>query len=134
MLLGMVDIDVALYSEFRTGRKYTLALVETARDTGQDFKCASVLQDLAERAKTPAYIALYKVGTTPSPVDPTVMDIESFRVRQISPTPATKWHKMSPQQWAEALLRIRRRASRALDIEEGILLDPADAANAANSA
>jgi hypothetical protein len=62
------------------------------------------------------------------------MDIESFRVRQISPAPATKWHKMSPQAWAEALLRIRRRASRALDIEEGILLDPADTANAANSA
>lgn len=130
-LLGMVDIDVTLYTEFPTGEKVALAFVETARDTGQEFKSATVLRDVAKRSNLPAYIALYSVGTTPNPADPRVEDIVQFRVRQIWPEPATRWHTMTPQQWAEALLRIRRRASRQRDIEDGIVVAQAPAANSA---
>ena len=36
--LGMIDLDASLYVEYDDSTKEPLALIETARDVGQEFK------------------------------------------------------------------------------------------------
>jgi hypothetical protein len=54
-LLHMIDLDGALFVEYDGGTKKPLALIETARDVGQAYKCATVTANLARRARLPCY-------------------------------------------------------------------------------
>jgi hypothetical protein len=104
--LTMVDLDSVLFTEYGNGGKVPLALVEVARDIGQE-KPAGVLQQLARLANVPAYVALYTPAPTANPSNPNWDDIEAFRVRRLWPRPEPGWRILTPGQWARALVQIR---------------------------
>lgn len=114
-LLAMIDLDAALYVEYDNGSKEPLALIETARDVGQAFKAATVTTRLAMRARLPCYCLLYALDSRANPADPRWRDIRSFRVRRMWPKPEARWRTLSPQEWANALLKIREWATIRLD-------------------
>ena len=116
-LLSMVDLDAALYVEYDDGTKEPLALIETARDVGQPYKCATVTRNLAKRAGVPCYVVLYLCSDSANPADPKWHDIKSFRIRRLWPLPEHGWRTVTPEDWAKALLHIRDWASRKLDRE-----------------
>lgn len=104
--LTMADLDSVLFTEYDAGQKVPLALVEVARDIGQE-KPTSVLQQLARLANVPAYVALYRPALSANPSNPNWDDIESFRVRRLWPQPEPSWRTLSPSEWARALVQIR---------------------------
>jgi hypothetical protein len=119
--LAMIDMDASLYVEYDDGTKEPLALIETAVDVGQDYKCATVTMKLAQRANLPAAVVLYKLSDRPNPADSRFQDIESFRVKRIHPPGAKKkWHSYSPNAWAQALERLRKAAAASVDALNGI--------------
>lgn len=121
-LLSMVDLDAALYVEYDDGSKEPLALIETARDTGQAYKSGTVIRNLAKRAGLPCYVVLYRCAENCNPAEPKYPDIKSFRVRRLWPMPEHSWRTVSPHDWANALLHIRSWAARRL--EEPAANDP----------
>lgn len=104
--LTMVDLDAVLFTEYDHHGKLPLALVEVARDIGQE-KPAGVMQQLAQLANVPAYVALYTPAPAANPSNPNWDDIESFRVRRMWPRPEAGWRVLTPGQWARALVQIR---------------------------
>lgn len=104
--LTMVDLDSVLFAEYDNGAKVPLALVEVARDIGQE-KPAGVIQHLARLANVPAYVALYTTAPAANPSNPNWDDIASFRVRRMWPRPEPGWRVLTPRQWARALVQIR---------------------------
>ncbi|URV24863.1 hypothetical protein [Burkholderia gladioli] len=104
--LTMADLDSVLFTEYDHWGKTPLALVEVARDIGQE-KPTSVLQQLARLANVPAYVALYRPALNVNPSNPNWDDIESFRVRRLWPQPEPSWRILSPSEWARALVQIR---------------------------
>lgn len=113
--LAMIDLDAYLYIEYDDSTKEPLALVETAMDVGQSWKTATVTKNLAKKAGIPAFVLLYKLSTEPNPCDPQFFDIESFRVKMIWPTYQDTWTTLTPQRWADALVKIRTQQCAALD-------------------
>jgi hypothetical protein len=116
--LHMIDVDVALWVEYDDRTKEPLALVETARDNGQDVKPATVLKRLAKRCGSPplpAYIVLYRLSGTLNPAAPEYQDIDQFRVRRIWPEPETTWTTYTPEKWALRLLELRAWSARQID-------------------
>lgn len=108
-LLGMIDLDVALYLEFDRRGYYPVALVEVAVDVGQDHKCASVTQNLARLSELPAVLLLYKLSPNPNPTQPEVNDIQGFRFKKLYPLPDdTEWRPLTVSQWINLLIRIRK--------------------------
>lgn len=105
-LLTMVDLDSVLFTEYDNSQKFPLALVEVARDIGQE-KPAGVMQGLAMLADVPAYVALYTPSEQANPSNPNWSDIDRFRVKRLWPRPELGWRVMSPAQWARALVQIR---------------------------
>lgn len=116
-LLAMIDLDASLYVEYDDGSREPLALVETARDVGQEYKCAQVTTNLAKRAGVPCYVVLYRLSDSRNPADEEWNDIESFRVMRLYPNPTKKWFPVSPAKWAEHLLELRKREASRLDAE-----------------
>ena len=116
-LLAMIDLDASLYVEYDDGTKEPIALIETARDVGQQYKSATVTTKLAKRADMPCYVVLYSLSKEKNPADAEWFDIESFRVKRLWPKPENDWKIYSPQQWAENLLTLREWSSRKLDRE-----------------
>jgi hypothetical protein len=116
-LLSMIDLDGALYCEFDSRTCEPLALIETAIDRGQRRKVASVTRRLAQRARVPAYVVLYRLGDVPNPADPSHFDIDQFRVRRLWPKPELAWRTLDPAAWAHALVRIREWAAMRIDAE-----------------
>lgn len=108
----MIDIDA--WIEYRPGDKQAVALMETARDNGQDIKPASVIRNLASRVTPimPAYLVLYTPSHRVNPAWPTVPDIAEFRVKRLWPTPENEWTTYEPLQWAQRLQNIREWGSR----------------------
>ncbi|MFL9987139.1 hypothetical protein [Paraburkholderia sediminicola] len=104
--LTMVDLDSVLFTEYENSGKLPLALVEVARDIGQE-KPAGVMQQLAQLANVPAYVALYTPAPEANPTNPNWSDIESFRVKRMWPRPELDWRVLTPTQWAQALVQIR---------------------------
>lgn len=104
--LTMVDLDSVLFTEYDHMGKVPLALVEVARDIGQE-KPAGVVRQLARLANVPAYVALYTPAPEANPANPNWSDIESFRVRRLWPQPEAGWRVLTPRQWARALVQIR---------------------------
>lgn len=118
-LLSLVDLDMSVYVEYDDGTKEPLALIETAKDYGQAYKCATVTTNLAKRTvpALPCYVVLYKESTICNPCDPAVMDIECFRVKRLWPKPEHEWKIYTPQEWAENLLLLRTYHAKKLDQE-----------------
>jgi len=114
-LLAMIDIDVAVFVEYDEETKQPLALVETARDVGQSYKCATITRNLAIKAGIEAFVLLYKPSVKANPADANWPDIDSFRIKRIAPTYSEDWIIKTPQQWAECLITVRSRGSAALD-------------------
>lgn len=115
-LLAMIDLDASLYVEYDDGSKEPVALVETALDVGQSFKTATVTRKLSIRSGIPAYVVLYREAATKNPADPRWNDIESFRVMQIGPgAPEQQWRTLTPGQWCEELISIRKESAAVLD-------------------
>jgi hypothetical protein len=104
--LTMADLDSVLFTEYDHGGKTPLALVEVARDIGQE-KPTGVLQQLARLADVPAYVALYTPSTISNPTAPNWDDIKSFRIKRLWPRPEPSWRILSPGEWARALVQIR---------------------------
>ncbi|WP_205194106.1 hypothetical protein [Burkholderia sp. Ap-962] len=102
----MVDLDAVLFTEYDNNGKLPLALIEVARDIGQE-KPAGVMQRLARLAGVPAYVALYTTASAANPANPNWADIERFRVRRMWPRPEESWRILTPRQWARALVQIR---------------------------
>ena len=116
-LLAMIDLDASLYIEYDDHSKEPVALIETARDVGQDHKPVTVTRRLAVRAGLPCYVLLYKAAEGVNPADPRWRDIARFRVKRVWPKPEAIWRTLAPGEWAQALLQIRAWASRRLDVE-----------------
>ncbi len=125
-LLAMIDLDASLYVEYDDGTKDPVALIETARDVGQTYKCATVTQKLAKRADLPCFVVLYTIATALNPADSQWQDISSFRVKRLWPRPEYDWRIRTPQEWAEALLRMREWGADALDKEAAMIQQMAD--------
>lgn len=104
--LTMADLDSVLFVEYGHSGRLPLALVEVARDIGQE-KPASVTRELARMANLPAFVALYTPADRPNPASPAWHDIEQFRVRRLWPNPEGDWRTLSPLEWAEALVQVR---------------------------
>jgi hypothetical protein len=105
--LGMIDVDGVEYDPVT---KMPVALIETARDVGQTWKPAQVLQNLAGTTKPelPVYVVLYSLSEEANPADPRVKDICRFRVRRMHPS-ITPWVTFSPEQYAAFLVNLRKR-------------------------
>lgn len=118
--LAMIDLDASLYVEYDDGSKEPLALIETALDRGQAIKPATVTKKLARRAFPilPAYILLYELADVNNPADTEWRDIKSFRVRRVWPEPETPWERISPDEWAQRLVRLRKWSAHRLDAAE----------------
>ncbi|WP_434108005.1 hypothetical protein [Paraburkholderia caffeinilytica] len=115
--LTMADLDSVLFTEYDHGGKLPLALVEVARDIGQE-KPAGVLQQLARLADVPAYVALYTPALTANPANPNWSDIERFRVKRMWPRPEPGWRVLTPTQWAQALVQIRGWQLRRFEVQQ----------------
>lgn len=114
----MIDIDAVLFVEYDNDGKQPLVLIETARDVGQRVKPTTVLCALAKRADLPAWVVLYRPSESFNPADHNWPDIESFRVRRVWPHPIKEWTRVTPKEWAQWLVEIRRKAADKLDREE----------------
>ena len=119
-LLAMIALDASLYVEFDRDEKEPVALIEIARDVGQSYKCATVTARLAHLAGLPCYCVLYTLAEDANPADPSWPDIARFRIRRLWPNPEPEWRVVSPQQWAEALLRVRSWKAAKLDRESAV--------------
>jgi hypothetical protein len=116
-LLAMIDLDASLYVEYDDGTKEPIALIETAIDRGQKYKCALVTANLAKRANLPCFVVLYMLSKEENPADVNWKDIDSFRVKRLWPKKENQWRVMTPKQWAENLLKMREWSSNNLDLE-----------------
>lgn len=116
-LLAMIDLDASIYVEYENGTKDPLALIETAQDVGQPYKTATVTMKLAKRAKIPCFVVLYKLSDSDNPADGRWKDIESFRVKRLWPQTENKWRVLTPGEWTETLLKMRKWQAERLDKE-----------------
>ncbi len=114
-LLAMIDLDASLYVEYDDGTKEPLALIETARDIGQNYKNATVTRKLAARANLPCFVVLYHLSDNPNPANTNYKDIDRFRVKRLYPNMESNWRVLDPKEWAENLIRMRDWKARQLD-------------------
>jgi hypothetical protein len=134
--LAMIDLDASLYVEYDDETREPLALIETARDVGQEYKVAVVTKRLAMRTQpvVPAYTLLYKLAEYPNPADKRWPDICAFRFKRLWPEPETAWKTVTPAQWAEQLVQLREWCAKKVDqqinirrdrgYEDGVASDP----------
>lgn len=117
-LLAMIDIDVAVFVEYDDQTKDPLIICEVARDVGQAYKPATVtanLSKLCTARQVPAYLVLYRLSDIANPADDSCKDIAAFRVKRLWPNPVREFTLLTPQQWAERLLKIRLWVSKRID-------------------
>ena len=118
-LLAMIDLDASLYVEYDDGTKEPLALIETARDTGQPYKNATVTKKLAIRANIPCFVVLYKLSDEPNPADVKWKDVTQFRVKRLHPNEERDWRTLTPAEWANVLVEMRKWQAANVDGEYG---------------
>lgn len=116
-LLAMIDIDASLWVEYDDGTKEPLALIETAVDDGQPWKPGTVTANLAKRADLPGYVVLYELSDRPNPASPDSRDIKGFRIRRLWPNPDSTWRKLTPKEYTDGLLELRKWQCARLDEE-----------------
>lgn len=104
--MTMADLDSVLFVEYGYDKKLPLALVEVARDIGQE-KPTGVIRELARMANLPAFVSLYTPAPRANPASPAWHDIDLFRVKRVWPKPEAHWRSLSPAEWADALVQIR---------------------------
>ena len=104
--MTMADLDSVLFVEYGYDNKLPLALVEVARDIGQE-KPSGVIRELARMANLPAFVSLYTPSSLANPASPAWHDIDSFRVKRVWPRPEAQWRSLTPSEWADALVKIR---------------------------
>lgn len=93
-----IDVDFLEYCRYcRT----PLALIEIARDVGQETKPTSVLAKLGERADVPVYCVLYTASDG---------RVVAARMRRVQPSP-TKFRSMSEQDLRATITRFHDRCS-----------------------
>jgi hypothetical protein len=116
-LLAMIDLDSCLYIEYDDSTKEPICLMEVAQDIGQPIKPFTVTKKLAMRCKPilPAYVLLYTLGKEKNPANNKYFDISSFRFKCIWPEESWQWSILTPSQYANWLLGIRRKSSSFLD-------------------
>lgn len=117
-LCAMIDLDASVYVEYDDGTKEPLALIETARDVGQSYKSATVTLNLAKlcTARTiPVFVVLYSLSDSPNPADPQWKDISKFRVKRLWPDTEFEWKTLTPAQWAERLMAMRKWSASKVD-------------------
>lgn len=115
--LTMADLDSVLFTEYEYPNKLPLCLIEVAMDIGQE-KPVGVIRNLARLADIPAYVALYTHAERPNPSNHNWPDIEQFRIKRIWPRPEESWRTLSPNEWAQALVRIRGWQLRRFEVQE----------------
>lgn len=115
--LAMIDLDASLYVEYDDGTKEPLALIETARDVGQEYKNATVTRKLAARANLPCLVVLYRLSEHFNPADQRFKDICGFRIMRLNPKPENKWRLIEPKRYAELLVNMRNYKAGQLDEE-----------------
>ncbi|WP_028223213.1 hypothetical protein [Paraburkholderia oxyphila] len=103
--LTMADLDSVLFVEYGYDNKLPLALVEVARDIGQE-KPTGIIRELARMANLPAFVSLYTPAPRANPASPAWHDIDGFRVN-VWPMPEAQWRSLTPAEWADALVEIR---------------------------
>ena len=103
--IAAIDID---FLEYHDSCKAPLALIETALDTGQSHKPIRMTLNLAKRAHIACYVVLYTLATRDNPADSKYKDIASLRVKRYWPKPHKQWHILTPQEWSEELLNLRK--------------------------
>jgi len=114
--LAMIDLDASLYVEYDDKTKEPLALIETARDTGQNYKTATVTAKLAARANLPAFVLLYSLSNHPNPADIQWQDIEKFRAQMLFPR-QEPWKIFTPDEWCRYLVQLRKKTASKIDDE-----------------
>ena len=108
LTLAMIDVDHVLYCEYDNESKEPIALIEEAKDIGQEVKAGTVTQALARRAGLPALVVLWKEDARHlNPADENWPDLLSLRVKRLWPVPESQWKKLTPQEWADCLVRMR---------------------------
>ncbi|HEY9294925.1 MAG TPA: hypothetical protein VIQ31_00880 [Phormidium sp.] len=108
--LSMIDLDATMWIEYNQVSRIPVALIETARDVGQSYKTYTVTRNLAQMAGLPALLCLYKLGNAPNPINRRGeywLDIQQFRVLRLTPDFTGQWSVLTPQQYAEMLVRMR---------------------------
>jgi hypothetical protein len=114
--LSMVDADVVLFLEVDPRSRSPLALIEVAIDVEQTEKPASSTARLAALAGLPAFTVLYRRSVRLNPADRRELDIDRFRVRRLWPSPEHSWRTLSPEDWAKALVEIRKWSAAKIDL------------------
>ena len=112
-----IDLDTVQFVEYDDGSREPLAIFETAMDTGQRQKPATVTANLARRADLPAFCVLYTPADRPNPADPRWPDIAQFRIKRLWPHPEPGWRTVTPAEFAAALLQIRGWSLRRIERE-----------------
>lgn len=110
----MLSIDVDLL-EINSGG-YALMLTEAVRANTwplrkiKNTSGISKLADVERKFNLPAYLVAYEPANRPNPADERYEDIERFFVQRRLPKPQHKKYfiELTPQQWAEKLVKIRR--------------------------
>jgi len=107
-LLAMIDLDIVLYVEYEEKSKKPVGLIEVAQDVGQPYKTATVTKKLAEMAGLPAYVVLYKLSDQENPANKECKDIAKFRIKRLCPKFEKEWRVLSPKEYADNLLKLRK--------------------------
>jgi hypothetical protein len=97
-----IDIDGLEYDW-----KGPLFLFETALQTPR-YKTAAKMRELARLASIPAYLIRYDLKSELNPADPKWQDIEAFYIKKVWPPPTVDLGKVTPEQWAKELVKIRK--------------------------
>lgn len=108
--LSQIDLDCIVYVEYEDDGKHILllALIETARDVGQQRKCTEVTLALGRKAKLEVYTVLYRLAQTANPADARYRDIDEFRMRRVWPSPEQSWRMLKPEEYARWLVALHK--------------------------
>jgi len=121
--LGQIDVDSTIWIEYERGNREPIAVIETAVDVGQANKCADVITAYARKADIVGMVVLYKLAKQGNPANPSVPDVERFRVKVTHPDPWSSWLEMTPRRYATMLMRMRQGAHWYRDLRSAYVPD-----------
>ena|ERR1017187_2152003 len=101
--LVMIDLD-AVECDLHMN---PVALIETTQQ--KSHKPVSMIRNLARMANLPAFLVHYETGKEKNPVNDKRLDIVGFRVRRVYPEPEPEPRPMTPKEFTELLVSLRRK-------------------------